>query len=89
MFRLIQESVQNAIKHANASLISVKVEINKSNVIAVIKDDGKGFDVNVKKEGSFGLLGMTERSELLDGEITIDSIIGKGTVIIISIPIAV
>lgn len=87
IFRLIQESVQNAIKHAEATLINVKIEINKTNVIVVIKDDGKGFDVSVIKEGSFGLIGMKERSELLNGEISIDSVIGKGTVIMISIPV--
>ncbi|WP_050616470.1 sensor histidine kinase [Bacillus testis] len=89
LFRLIQESVQNAIKHAEASTITVKIEINKSHVMAVIKDDGKGFDPDTKKEGSFGLIGMMERVDLLNGDLTVDSSIGKGTVVMISMPIEI
>lgn len=87
LFRLVQESVQNAIKHAEASVISVKIEINKSNTIAIIRDNGKGFDTHQKKEGSFGLIGMKERVELLNGELTIDSRINSGTVVMISLPV--
>ena len=50
LFRMIQESVQNALKHASASLIQVKLEIKKDQVMAVIKDDGKGFDINEKRQ---------------------------------------
>ncbi|ENH98383.1 two-component sensor histidine kinase [Gracilibacillus halophilus YIM-C55.5] len=49
LFRLIQESIQNSIKHAEAAQIDVKIEINDKYVIAVVKDDGKGFDVSEKK----------------------------------------
>jgi two-component system, NarL family, sensor histidine kinase DegS len=86
LFRLVQESVQNALKHAEANEIQVKLEINKAHIIVVVKDDGKGFDINVKKPESFGILGMKERVELLEGEITIHSKIGAGTVIIINVP---
>jgi two-component system, NarL family, sensor histidine kinase DegS len=86
LFRLVQESVQNALKHAEANEIQVKLEINKARIIVVVKDDGKGFDINVKKPESFGILGMKERVELLEGEITIHSKIGAGTVIIINVP---
>lgn len=87
LFRLIQESVQNALKHAQAKEIQVKLEINKNNIIAVIKDDGIGFDPTLKKEGSFGLRGMKERVELLDGSISIQSSKGNGTKVIIKIPL--
>lgn len=87
LFRLIQESVQNALKHSGASEIQVKLEIKKTHVLAVVKDNGKGFDVAVKKEGTFGLMGMKERVELLEGEITIDSKPGSGTIIMIQVPI--
>lgn len=87
LFRLIQESVQNAIKHAKPSEIQVKLEIDKSKVSVVIKDDGAGFDTSQKKTNSFGLIGMRERVELLEGELSIDSKIGKGTVVLIQIPI--
>jgi two-component system, NarL family, sensor histidine kinase DegS len=87
IFRLVQESVQNALKHAEASKISVKVELRMEQVIVLVKDNGKGFDKNEKKEESFGLIGMKERVELLDGELTIDSKLGVGTIIMINVPI--
>jgi len=87
MFRLIQEAVQNAFKHSEAKNIQVKLEMNKDNIIAVIKDDGKGFDLTEKREGSYGLIGMKERVDLLNGDITIDSKIGFGTVLLIRVPL--
>lgn len=87
LFRLIQESVQNALKHANASEIQVKVEMKNERVTAVIKDNGKGFDLNEVKSESFGILGMKERIELLHGVISIDSKPGAGTGVLIQIPL--
>ncbi|MBT2685464.1 sensor histidine kinase [Bacillus sp. ISL-37] len=86
LFRIIQESVQNALKHANAITVQVKLEIKSDHIMAVIKDDGKGFDINESKPESFGLLGIRERVELLEGELTIHSKIGTGTLVIIQIP---
>ncbi|MBS4190244.1 sensor histidine kinase [Bacillus sp. FJAT-49705] len=87
LFRLIQESVQNALKHAEASEIKVGLEIDSSKVVAVIKDDGKGFDIQEKKKNSFGIMGMRERVELLEGQLSIDSKAGKGTIVVIQVPI--
>ena len=85
-FRLMQEALQNAIKHAEASVIQVKLEIGTSYLTLIIKDNGKGFDTELKKEQSFGLMGMKERVENLQGKLTIRSEIGKGTVITIQVP---
>jgi two-component system sensor histidine kinase DegS len=87
LFRLVQESVQNALKHAGAREINVKLEINKTSVMVVIKDNGKGFDINEKKAESFGIIGMRERVELLEGDLSIDSKPGKGTVVLIQVPL--
>jgi two-component system sensor histidine kinase DegS len=87
LFRLMQESVQNALKHSEATEIKVKLEINRHNVLAVIKDNGKGFDVKEKKAGSFGIMGMKERVELLEGDLSIHSKPNEGTLVMISIPI--
>ncbi|MCQ6278680.1 sensor histidine kinase [Bacillus sp. EB600] len=87
MFRLIQEAVQNALKHAEAKNILVRLEMTKSNINVLIKDNGKGFDVKRACPKSFGLLGMRERIELLDGDITIESKIGKGTLVYIHVPV--
>lgn len=87
LFRMIQESVQNALKHANACEIKVRLEITNSTISVLIKDNGVGFDINHKKPESFGMIGMRERVDLLDGEITFDSKIGKGTEVLIHVPL--
>lgn len=87
LFRLIQESVQNALKHAHAKEIVVRLEITKSAVNVLVKDNGVGFDLNKKGAESFGILGMEERVELLEGVLSIDSKIGTGTAVSIRVPI--
>ncbi|UOQ48317.1 sensor histidine kinase [Gracilibacillus caseinilyticus] len=88
LFRLIQESIQNAIKHANASSINVYVEITDEKVMATITDNGSGFEQGDKKDKSFGIIGMHERVDILDGDIQITSKEGIGTKVWIEIPIA-
>ncbi|NSL51768.1 sensor histidine kinase [Calidifontibacillus erzurumensis] len=87
LFRLVQEGVQNAVKHSQATEIQVKVEITKNAGKIIIKDNGIGFDPSEKKEHSFGLIGMKERIELLKGQLHINSAPGKGTTIRINVPI--
>ncbi|WP_093338874.1 sensor histidine kinase [Salibacterium halotolerans] len=85
LFRIVQEAVQNAYKHAAPSDVQVKIEMKRSTVSIVIKDDGKGFDPSAAKDNSFGLMGMRERINALGGELTIDSAPGKGTVIMLHV----
>ncbi|WP_458411840.1 sensor histidine kinase [Schinkia sp. CFF1] len=87
LFRLVQEAVQNAIKHAKAREIQVKIELKNAFGNLIIRDDGIGFDPTVKKENSFGIVGMRERIELLKGEIVFESAIGKGTMVVINVPL--
>ncbi|GAE95075.1 sensor protein DegS [Gracilibacillus boraciitolerans JCM 21714] len=87
LFRLIQESIQNAIKHAEADSIKVDLDITCQRVIVIISDNGKGFDQTQKKEKSFGIIGMQERIEMLDGNMKINSKVGQGTKIHIKIPL--
>lgn len=87
LFRLIQESVQNAMKHAEAKEVVVKLEIKRDNLTVIIRDNGKGFDLNKKQCNSFGLIGMRERVEILEGQLSIDSTIGKGTIVLIQVPL--
>lgn len=87
MFRLVQEAVQNAYKHANPKEIQVKIEIKPTMVIIIVRDDGNGFDPEQQKEGSFGLLGMKERVNMLKGELKINSKLKMGTTVFIHIPI--
>lgn len=85
-FRLVQEAVQNAVKHAESTLIDIKLEICKNNLSMLIKDNGKGFDPTLKRDKSFGLIGMRERVEMLEGKFNIESKPGKGTMIFIQVP---
>ena len=87
LFRLVQESVNNAIKHGKSSKIIVKLEWLRNEINLVIKDNGKGFDTGNIREGAFGIVGMKERIDLLKGSIDITSSIGKGTVIMIKVPL--
>lgn len=87
IFRFVQEAVQNAHKHAEPKDVQVKIEIKTTKVTVIIKDDGKGFDQNDKKEGTFGLLGMKERVNILKGKLKITSKLNEGTLIMLVIPI--
>ncbi|QAS53695.1 sensor histidine kinase [Halobacillus litoralis] len=87
LFRLVQEAVQNAVKHAEASEIKVKVEMKPQAAIIIVKDDGKGFNPQEKRDKSFGLVGMRERVDMLEGELNIDSSQGEGTIVTIHLPI--
>ncbi len=91
LFRILQESTTNIVKHAKAKNARIKLEYHKKFFILSIEDDGKGFDLRksirtgYKKRG-MGLLNMRERVEILDGDFTIESQRGIGTKIIVSIP---
>lgn len=88
LFRLTQEALSNVRKHAEVNEAVVKLEITPRMATIVIKDDGRGFDVaRASEKGRYGLLGMRERVELFNGELTIKSRLGHGTQVIISIPV--
>ncbi|CVK18990.1 MULTISPECIES: sensor histidine kinase [Sporomusa] len=88
LFRIIQEALSNVEKHAKASNIWVRIDFRPSVVSAVVEDDGRGFDT-VESVGneSFGLMGMRERINLLRGELTIKSEVGKGTRVFVTVPL--
>lgn len=87
VFRLVQESVQNACKHAQASQIEVKLEFQEDALSILVKDNGVGFHAEKQREDSFGLIGMSERVDLLGGKLRIHSKTNEGTVVLIHIPI--
>jgi two-component system sensor histidine kinase DegS len=89
IFRLIQECLNNVEKHSNAKFVQVKLEFTQENLHLVVKDDGVGFDMNDRAASysSFGLLGMKERTQLLEGTMDIQSTPGQGTKIMFQIPV--
>ena len=86
IFRLVQESVANALKHAKCTIITVKIEWTRKDINIIVKDNGVGFDKHNVKDQSFGIIGMKERIELLKGSIDILGKIGHGTTVIFKIP---
>lgn len=88
LFRIVQESLSNVAKHAQASEaeVSIMVEDNQSVLIEIV-DNGKGFLANIAKAGSFGLIGMSERAMMLGGRLNIDSSPDKGTCVKVKIPL--
>jgi signal transduction histidine kinase len=89
IYRIIQESLTNVARHAQAHSVSVLVERRRHEVVAVIEDDGQGFDITlIKRDRHLGLAGIQERAELLGGRLTVESAPGQGTSIFVSIPIA-
>jgi len=80
VFRVLQESLTNIAKHAGATRVTVRVERRDGRLALEVRDNGRGFVVSEPaKPGSFGLLGLRERASLLGGEVSIESIPGKGT----------
>jgi two-component system, NarL family, sensor histidine kinase DevS len=87
LYRVVQESLTNIVKHANARHISVSLARRESSVAAVIEDDGAGFDQRTVSEDGVGLLGMRERLALLDGRLEIESRPGAGTTVVAEVPL--
>lgn len=88
LFRIVQESLTNVTRHANASSVRISMSINNDDLCLEVRDDGKGFNMdNPKKQKSYGLLGMSERALILGGIVNIASAEDKGTVVSVRIPI--
>jgi signal transduction histidine kinase len=90
MFRITQEAVANAGKHARPSTISIRVHCGADGALLEIEDDGSGFgDVDplgAAEPGHIGLAGMRERAEMLGGELAIESS-DRGTLVRVRVPL--
>ncbi len=87
LYRVVQEAIHNIVKYAFADRVEILLEEDQEKIILQIIDNGKGFDLSTSKNGGLGLKHMSERVDQLNGEFSIHSQIGKGTMIDISIPI--
>jgi len=93
VYRLVQEAFSNALKHASPTYVSLEIKFYPKRILITIQDNGVGFDVEQtmarsKKNSHYGLIGMNERVELLNGKMDIQSARGQGTKISISIPVS-
>ncbi|WP_268966409.1 sensor histidine kinase [Paenibacillus cymbidii] len=92
VYRLVQEVFSNVLKHAGATYLSLEVTYQKHMIKLVIQDNGVGFEVDfveakIAKGKNFGIMGMRERIDLLEGRIDFDSGKGEGTKVTMLIPI--
>ncbi|SDX28075.1 sensor histidine kinase [Paenibacillus sp. CF384] len=92
IYRMVQEAFSNAFKHANPTFVILEITYQTQMVKIVVKDNGVGFHVDqiesrAKNSVHFGLIGMRERVELLDGRMEIESTIDHGTKVTIHIPV--
>lgn len=91
LFRIVQEALNNVIKHADAARVVTVVELSDSNITVTVQDDGVGFQPSTLAEhpataSRLGLLGMQERARLLGGTLVIDSAPGHGAKVIVNVP---
>jgi signal transduction histidine kinase len=88
IFRILQESLTNVARHAQASLVDIHVNCSNGELMAKVRDNGRGFESgNPRKPNSYGLVGLRERAYLLDGDVRFDTAPGRGTTIEVRIPL--
>ena len=90
LYRIMQEALNNIIKHAQATNVNVLLEWNKAGVNLIVEDNGKGFipsdNRNRQAGDGLGLIGMRERALLIGGDVQIESSPGMGTTLFIRVP---
>jgi signal transduction histidine kinase len=89
IYRIVQEAINNALKHAKANIIDIKLAVlaDTSNIVLTIKDNGVGMNLGmVDQTQHFGLLGMRERVQGFHGTFRLDSEPNQGTTLCINIP---
>jgi PAS domain S-box-containing protein len=86
LFRIVQEALNNVVKHAQADRVEIVLNKDAVDYVMRVRDNGTGFDTNKNKKGSFGLIGMQERTLMHGGTVSIESRSGGGTEIVVRIP---
>jgi len=92
IFRIVQECLNNILKHAQAKNVTVTVTLEPEYIQIIIQDDGVGFDFDQKqrltKNYGMGLSGLSERAKIIGGNLTIESSPGNGTKVLLKIPVS-
>jgi PAS domain S-box-containing protein len=88
VFRIFQESLTNVVRHAQATRVEARMHVEADCLLFTVRDNGIGFDLEeAKSHRSLGLVGMSERALLLDGELKVEGIPGAGTTLTLRIPL--
>ena len=85
-FRVLQESLTNVARHAQADAVAVTLVLGRRSVRLVVSDDGRGFDAERVRRRSLGLVGMRERARALGGTLEVRGVPGRGTVVECTLP---
>ncbi len=89
VFRIFEEAMTNVMRHAQATLVEIKLEKENGELLLTIQDNGRGITADEKSDQlSLGLLGMRERAKLVGGQVDIANSEGNGTVVTVSLPVA-
>jgi signal transduction histidine kinase/CheY-like chemotaxis protein len=93
LYRVCQELLNNVVRHAQASEVGIRFQLTAQQAVLEVRDNGKGFEtphqwVELARGGHFGLVGMQERVEAVNGTLTIDSKPGMGTCVNVTVPLA-
>lgn len=91
LYRVVQEIIQNTIKHARATQLTIRITKRKQTLLLQTKDDGIGFNFFAKKQrrNGMGLLSLQSRAELLGGELEVQTKPGEGVIFELEIPLTV
>ena len=87
LYRIAQEALTNAARHAHAHHVTLRLFPKRSQVHLTVTDDGQGFDPGRVPPGRYGLVGLNERAKLLGGNLRVESSPGQGTRVEVSVPI--
>lgn len=93
LFRTTQEAIRNALKHANANSINIRLQVKPGEVALCVSDDGDGFSVpsdlsKLALHEHYGLIGIAERVEWVNGTLSVESQEGEGTKLTVCVPLA-
>jgi signal transduction histidine kinase len=88
LYRVVQEALTNVVKHSGADRVSILLARKSRAVVAVVEDDGSGFDPGTTREGALGLAGMRERVGLVGGRLRIESSAETGTTLVAEVPLS-
>ncbi len=87
LYRIVQEALTNVVKHAGARNVSIVVRRGGGAAMALVEDDGEGFDPDEANDTGLGLIGMRERVSLIDGRLEIESSPASGTTVVVEVPL--
>ncbi|WP_162126133.1 sensor histidine kinase [Flavobacterium phycosphaerae] len=87
LVRILQEFFQNSIKHSECKNLTLQLNVSDKNVVLMLVDDGKGFDISKTYTNGIGLNNMKKRTEMLEGQFTLESQLSIGTKVTVTLPL--